>query len=59
MIDMKTIVLFIAFLALIWIPVLFKVYGWREGLILTISISIASYLIDKFILGKRRKKGSE
>ena len=56
---MKTIVLFIAFLALIWIPVLLKVYGWREGLILSISISIASYLIDKFILEKRKKKDSE
>jgi|GEM_PF-4569726 hypothetical protein len=56
---MKTILLFIAFLALIWIPVLCKVYGWREGLILTISISIASYLIDKLILEKKRKKGSE
>jgi len=56
---MKTIVPFIAFLALIWVPVLCKVYGWQEGLIMTISISIASYLIDKLILEKRRKKDSE
>lgn len=56
---MKTIVLFIVFLALVWLPVLFKIYGWKEGVILTISLSIASYLIDKFILEKRKKKDSE
>jgi len=56
---MKTVLLFIVFLALVWLPVFFKVYGWKMGIILTISLSIASYLIDKLILEKRKKKDSE
>ena len=57
--NMKTVLLFIVFLALVWLPVFFKVYGWKMGIILTISLSIASYLIDKLILEKRKKKDSE
>jgi len=53
---MKTLLLFIVFLALVWVPVFFKIYGWKEGFILTVSLSIASYLIDRLILSKRKKK---
>jgi len=47
---------FTIFLALVWVPVFFEVYTWREGLILTLSLSFASWLIDKFILDKRKRK---
>jgi membrane protein implicated in regulation of membrane protease activity len=56
---MKTILLFIAFLAVIWVPVLLKLYSWKEGLILTVSLSIASYLIDRLILEKRKKHSGD
>jgi hypothetical protein len=53
---MKVILTLIIFLALIWVPVTYKVYGWKEVLILTVSLGIASWLIDKFILDRRRRK---
>jgi len=53
---MKTILLSIVFIAIIWVPVLLKLYNWKEGIILTLSLSIASYLIDMFILEKRKKR---
>lgn len=53
---MKTLLLLIVFLALVWVPVLFSIYGWKEGLILTVSLGVASYLIDKVILTRRNKK---
>lgn len=56
---MKTLLLVMVFLILVWLPVLFKIYGWEEGLILTFSLSIASYLIDRFILDKRKRKDVE
>lgn len=54
--GLKILLLFTVFLALIWMPVIFNLYSWKEGMILTISLSIASWLIDKFILDKRRRK---
>ncbi len=42
-------------MALIWVPVLFKLYNWKEGLIMSVSLSIASWLIDKFILDIRKR----
>ncbi len=53
---MKIIFPLIIFLALVWVPVIYNVYRWEEGLILTVSLGIASWLIDKFILDKRRRK---
>jgi hypothetical protein len=53
---MKVLLLSVVFLALIWLPVIFKIYGWKVGLILTVSLSIASWLIDKFILNRSRHK---
>lgn len=53
---MKVILPLIILLALIWVPVTYKVYGWKEGLILTVSLGIASWLIDKYILNSRRRK---
>jgi len=53
---MKTIILLIVFLIIIWVPTILKLYSWKEGLILTVSISIASYLIDRLILEKRKKQ---
>lgn len=52
---MKIIFPLIIFLALVWVPVIYNVYRWEEGLILTVSLGIASWLIDKFILDKRRR----
>lgn len=53
---MKIIFPLIIFLAIVWVPVIYNVYRWEEGLILTVSLGIASLLIDKFILDKRRRK---
>lgn len=53
---MKIIFPLIIFLDLVWVPVIYNVYRWEEGLILTVSLGIASWLIDKFILDKRRRK---
>jgi len=53
---MKVILTLIIFLALIWVLVTYKIYGWKEGLILTVSLGMASWLIDKFILDRRRRK---
>lgn len=53
---MKIIFPLIIFLAIVWVPVIYNVYRWEEGLILTVSLGIASWLIDKFILDKRRRK---
>lgn len=49
----------IVFLALVWVPVVFKIYSWKEGLILTVSLTIAGYLIDKYILKKGNKEESK
>ena len=56
---MKVILILIVFLALIWVPVYLKVYSWREGLVLTVSLSIASWLIDKYILSRKRRHETE
>ncbi len=53
---MKVILTLIIFLALIWVLVTYKIYGWKEGLVLTVSLGIASWLIDKYILDSRRRK---
>jgi membrane protein implicated in regulation of membrane protease activity len=52
---MKTTLILIVFLAIIWLPVVLKLYSWKEAMILTLSLSIASYLIDRFMPDGRKK----
>jgi hypothetical protein len=54
---MKLAIASVVFLALIWVPVIFKVYSWKEAAIMTVLISVGSYFINKYVL-KRDKKQS-
>ncbi len=56
---MKTLLLLILFLAIVWMPVLFRIYSWQEGLIMTISLSLASWMIDKYVLNRSKKKDTK
>jgi hypothetical protein len=55
----RTLFVILIILALVWAPVILKVYCWQEGLIMTVSLIIASWLIDKYILSRKRRKESE
>ena len=55
---MKTLLLLLIFAIALWAPVIFRIYSWKEGIILTISLSIASYLINRLILDNRKKNDS-
>jgi hypothetical protein len=55
----RTLFVILIILVLVWAPVILKVYSWQEGLIMTVSLIIASWLIDKYILSRKRRKESE
>ncbi len=53
---MKTVVICLVVLSIIWIPVFFDVFSWRIALIMTILLSAGAYLIDKYILNIKKEK---